>query len=458
MRRKILYGFQFVPFTLNAVVCGLFVWAAYAILYRPAAKVADEETLDSFRPFVILMGKVLFWFILALIALSILTTLATWLYYLVIRKTKRIGLQLDYTNEKRNKKTSKLFLQAELPGVIRPLLGFVKARLYYDDYKLTDSFPLLSNKRQPHRFWRLGILGKSRMALPDIKEYEVKGGFVFFEDMLRIFSFAAPEKVHSHFYQPPVLQEDLSHDVFPKKTETLDVRIDEMRRVEGEPLNYKDFESGDDVRRIVWKVYAKNRDLVVRIPERFEPYASHLYLYASFHAGIKKEWLGEAYFREMLNYYKNSVYTVYDALSKKEWEMRYISDQPYTPPDTLDEKEKVERTISNSDWQQDPGLLQYFSPRQATVLCISSLTDPAELESILDNNLSTIIYFAKLSQTFHHWVAWNWLKRLLLQPPKDRLNKLRTSWTFSATRIRIRKREKEIEKLLKECGVEYFVV
>jgi hypothetical protein len=66
---------------------------------------------------------------------------------------------------------------------------------------------------------------------------------------------------------------------------------------------------------------------------------------------------------------------------------------------------------------------------------------------------STVVYFIKLSNTFRHFVAWNWLKRLIFLPPKDRLNKLRTRWTFSPMRIQIRKREKEIEELLARSAV-----
>src|SRR5690606_36307087 len=118
-----------------------------------------------------------------------------------------------------------------------------------------------------------GISGKSSLQLPDIKEYELRGGFIFFEDMLHLVSLTVAQPVNGHFYQPPVLYgEEDDTGVFPKKTESMDVRIDEMRRVEGEYLHYKDFEPGDDVRRIVWKVYAKSRNLDVRMPESFEPY------------------------------------------------------------------------------------------------------------------------------------------------------------------------------------------
>jgi hypothetical protein len=257
-----------------------------------------------------------------------------------------------------------------------------------------------------------------------------------------------------NFYQPPVLRERDEREVSPKKTESTDIRIDQMRRVEGEYLNYKDFEAGDDVRRIVWKVYAKNRDLVVRVPEMFEPYASHLYLYASFHSAIGEAWVSGDYGKEMLNYFKNNVWTVYDTLAAKEFEMRYISDQPVAVPEGLTEAERVGRVISSSSWHRDKNLNSYFNPRQGTVLCISSLTDTRELAQLLDGaDSSTVIYFVKLSRTFRHSVALSWLKRLIFLPPKDRLNKLRDRWIFSPLRFQLARREREIETMLQKSDV-----
>jgi hypothetical protein len=312
----------------------------------------------------------------------------------------------------------------------------------------------MSNKLKEKSLQRVAITGKSRLMLPDIREYDIKGGFVYFQDMLHIFSLVSAQPMSGHFYQPPVTTGREDADVFPKKTETMDVRIEQLRRVEGEPLNYKDFEAGDDVRRIVWKVYAKNRELVVRIPEMYEPYASHLYFYASFYASVSTQWLSEGYLAEMLNYYKNSVWTVYDTLAHKEWEMRFIPDQNFNIPEQMTEAEKTAKIISNSMWHKDTALGQYFNSKSGTVLCISSLSDPQEIRNLLDRcDASVVVYFVKVSSVFRHYAALSLLSRLLFQPPQDRLSKLRTRWTFSPMRFQIQKREKEIEEILRKSSV-----
>jgi hypothetical protein len=467
-RRRLRYYFQFVPITGNAVLCGLALWLLYRILYRPpvlkgrAVDPADEQAdgaFNVFQPFIMLMGRIALLLIVLFIALSVFSALIAWLHFLWLKKKKGTVLELQFSTETKTGRSNKVFLNAALEGAFRPFLGFVKGRLFYDDYQLTGKFSLLSNKRREGSFLRRAINGKSRISLPDIKEYQLRGGFVFFEDMLHLFSFAVAQPAGGNFYQPPVLRKHQEQEVAPRKTETTDIRIDQMRRVEGEYLNYKDFEAGDDVRRIVWKVYAKNRDLVVRVPEKFEPYASHLYFYASFHTALREAWVAGDYGKEMLNYFKNAIWTVYDTLAAKAFEMRYISDQPATVPEGLKEADRVGRIISSSSWHNDKSLNNYFNVRQGTVLCISSLTDSHELAQLLESaDSGTVIYFVKLSRSFHHFIPLSWLKRLIFLPSEDRLSKLRDRWIFSPLRLQIGRREKEIDALLKKSGATVQVI
>lgn len=455
--KKARYYLQYFPFTINTVLCFVAAVAAYKLLYKPTQNKTEEPS--PFLPFILLMAKLAFWFIIALIVVSAISTIISWLYFLWIKKKKDSALKLHFTTEIINDKKRKLFLNAQVNGAFRPVLGFVKGRLFYDDYQMTDLFSLLSNKRKDKSWRREAITGKNRLQLPDIKEYELKGSFIFFQDMLHLFSLAVEQPVSGQFYQPPVLKERNDADVFPKQTENRDVRIEQMRRVEGEYLNYKDFESGDDVRRIVWKVYAKNRDLVVRIPEMYEPYASHLYFYASFFADVKKQWLADGYLKEMLNYYKNHVWTIYDVLSKKEWEMRFMPDQQFTISEEIGKEEKTARIISNSIWQKDLSLNDYFNPKKGAVLCISSLINLDELGDLLEKcDASTVVYFIKCSNVFKHFAVFGLLKRLIFLPPQDRLNKLRTRWTFSPMRLQIQKNENAIEDVLQQSNVIYTVL
>ncbi len=450
IRWKIRYYWQYFPFTLNSLFCTIAGWWAINTLKTKGPK---GEAPSQLLPFIIIMGKVAVIFIAVLVGVSVLSTFLGYIYYMYLRGTKGYWLKVEF-NVENKKGRNLLYLNAQVQGVIRPLLGFVKGRLYYDDNVFTDRFSLLSNKRKENSLLRLAITGKSQVYLPDIKEYELKGGFIYFQDMLHLVSLAVPQEVSGRFYQPPVTLTEETAEVYPKKTENMDVRIEQLRRVEGEYLNYKDFEAGDDVRRIVWKVYARNRELVVRTPELFEPYASHLYFYASFFAGVKGQWLGSGYLKEMLNYYKNNVWTVYESLSKKDWSMRYIPDQSFTMPEHLTEAEKCSKIISNSNWHTDTDLLQYFNPRHGSALCITSFTNIDDLANLLERcDGATMVYYVKLSRVLKQNVGLNLIKRIFFLPPQDRRNKLRNKWVFSPMRLQVLKREKEIEALLEKSNV-----
>jgi hypothetical protein len=451
LTRRLRYYLQYFPFTFNAVITGIALWLCFTVIKPDNAQKGEE--VSSFRPLILLMGKTALWFIVALIGFSVLSTIICWIYYLWLQKKKNYLLEFAFKPSGSGKKEG-MWLETILKQARRPFLGFIKGRLFYDGYQMTDKFLLASNKLRPQRFWREGISGKSKLVLPDIKEYKVQGGFVYFEDMLQLFSIPVRQRIQGHFYQAPEKVELQEQESLPRKTEQTDTRIEQLRKVEGEYLNYKDFEGGDDVRRIVWKVYAKSRELVVRVPEIFDPYASHVYFYASFHTDINELQHANAFSAEMLNYYKNRVWTAYEALTGKEWAVRYIPDQVLHVPEQKNEEELVQRIISNSHWHKDRELMDYFQPRYGSVLCISSFNSPADVAGLLEQCSSdTVVYYVKLSRTFRNFVPWSWLKRIFIQAPDDRLKRIRSRWFLSPLRFRLAKREKEIELILEKSNV-----
>lgn len=112
--------------------------------------------------------------------------------------------------------------------------------------------------------------------------YDVEEVQLQFCDMFRLFGIPYTLLARQQFYTLPQIQKEKAVVAQPNTTEEQTERIEIPKPSEGEYINYKDFETGDDVRRIVWKIYARNGQLVVRIPETKDPYASHLYFYASF--------------------------------------------------------------------------------------------------------------------------------------------------------------------------------
>jgi hypothetical protein len=446
LKKRVRIYAQWIPFTGNTLIFAIIYWALFRFLHQPITK---ENTSDAQLPFVRLMGAFVAWLFIGLVLLSVLSSLIAWLHFLWLRQKNKSGLQVHFYTENKNDQ-KRQFIEASLPHSLRPILGFVKARLYYDDGQLTDKFAMLSSKLKIKSLLREAIMGKSRIELLDIKEYQIKGGMIFFEDLLNIVSLPVQQNLGGNFYQAPDTLAQTSSEFSPKHSNSMDVRIEQLRKVEGDLLQYKSFEAGDDVRRIVWKVFAKNRALVVRIPERMEPYASKLNFYASFYNSIGKETLYSKYFAEMLNTYKHNVWSIYNALQQKEWQVKYIPDQTFQLSETLAEQERNERIISNSQWQNEYPTSHYFSTKKGTVLVISSLCKANDIAQIMDEADNSLqIFYVPLSQIFKQNVGLHWLSNILFTPAPDRLSGLKSKWIFSPLRRQLIQNEKEIERLLR---------
>ena len=452
-RRKIRFGWQYFPLSLNALLLAV---AAYWC-YRQLGEVAfDKEMPSSFAPFLILMGKTAFWFLMALLAFCLLSVVFCYLRFLWLNKRRSNGLAFEFSHQE---KRSRLSFKAVLPFVWRPWLGMVSCRLLYDDGRLTDKLPLLGNQRSKGSFFRNAVYGKQALALPDIKEYDLKGCFIYFEDLLHLFSFSCFLPRKGHFYQPPEAKAAKMSEAQPREVRQNNIRVSESQRMPGDYVLYKDFEGGDDIRRIVWQVYAKSRELVVRMPEERDFFASDINFYASFYTALPESRSRNAFAAEMLNFYKNCVWTAIDTLLKRNIALNYVPDQPFHAAETLGPAQRMQLSISNAGWQKDKPLPDYVPARKQGILCLSSFTEPEDLKAWLETAGSgAIVYFVPLSGAFRQVVVWTWLKRIFVKAPAERLKRLRARWLFSPLHGKTRKREKQLIKLLEEYELRWAVL
>lgn len=441
--KKLRYRMQFVPFTRNTLAVGIVVALAARVLRAPVSP--ETAPQNALLPFVRVMSLYSAWLLLGFLAISLGSTLICWLYFIWLHRKGKSALSIRVENGGQDHR-SELYLR--IPGALKPVLGYLKGRLVYDDLELTERFGLQSSERKKNSWLREAVTGKSKLILPDIREYTIRGGILYFEDWLQILSLPVLQPLQGNFYQSPEIYARNEEPVNPKKTDTLDVRIEELRKVEGEYFNYKDYEAGDDVRRIVWKLFARNRSLVVRIPERLEPYASHIYFYASFYKKTASPGY-DAYTDEMLNYFKSQVWTVYTELSKRDWQLKYIPDQEIRTEPMADESGRVERLIANSHWQRDRNVRSYFSLSKGSVLLVHSFSDPEELAQLLAEADSSVrVIFVPLSRCFRSLYVFHWISRLLFVPGKDRLARLKAKWMLSPLRRSVLKNERRLKEIV----------
>ena len=461
IKNKLRHGSFFVPFRFQVVLLTIILFAAYYWLKR--TNVLPET---SYTAIIDLFITVAMAFIAAIFAISFITAIIPWLFFLFKKKrnnvtikvktalTPALSIPIAIGREGVNEKQQ---VDISITPIYRPLFGYIRLRIHYDDDSISPKFSLI-NKQAKTQFFSSYLTGIFNWHLPQIKEYKVSNAIIYFEDMFQFFSFAATLPAQDKFFTQPQNKDSSSIKVQPKKTEDTNTRIDQIRKVEGEFLNYKNFENNDDVRRIVWKIYAKNKELVVRIPETNDPYASHVYFYASWYNAMGSAMYTDFY-TVFLNYYKTVVWNTYLQLSKQDLLLKYIPDQETKTTFADDPLEKIKYIISTSGWQTQKDLHHYFKKEEASVLCISSLVQAKEMEHILHGTgKDLVIVFVQLSNAFNEVKIMDWLQWIFVKPEKDGIDKLRLAWNLSPLKRKIIENENNIRAILSKSESEVLVV
>ncbi len=385
------------------------------------------------------------WFGVAIVLVALFTVLLSFAFYIYQKKKRGIQFQIA-TDLKESELHQKQTVRLSISPVLKPLFGFIKLRLLYDHDQFSEKFSLLENGNI--QFFKTSIEGTYYWLLPQIKEYQVEKAILYFEDIFQFFSIAADLPANNRFFTHPTAKNLQDLAVSPRKTEDTSTRIDQLRKVEGEYLNYKNFENNDDVRRIVWKIYAKNKELVVRIPEIMDPYASHIYLFASYYDSFEAAGIG-AIEVPFLNYYKVVNWSVYNALVKRGYEVRYIPDQEVATGGGNDEHERVKYSISTSQWHADKDLKTFVKTNDASVVVVSSLSNAGDVQDLLDNNSKEITFiFVKLTDSFKNQNVIDWVQWLFVENEKDSIDAYKREWALSTVRNSIKENEKKLQAIL----------
>jgi len=442
-QRKLNYIISFFPFKRNFILLvalgyGVWVW------------VKKEYYVDysSFAEVLLMLGIAITVVFAGLFAIGLLTTLISWIYFLFTHERQlaiRFGIDVKGP-------VGVTPVRIQLLHALRPFLGFIKVKLVFQDYHQTSVFPLENAVREQRKFFRTGITGAQTAALYDIKEYTILQVVVFFEDMFQLFRFPFRYRLTKSIYTTPptVALEELIVD--PNRTEEDTLRIQTLKRIEGEHLNYKNFESGDDVRRIVWKIYAKNKELVVRIPEIVNPYASHIYMIGSFYQTISVKPAIASFF---LNYYKTILENTVHSLKKEGVQIRYLGDQPVTTTFQISEEEKITYQISTAEWQKKEPITEYGDKPGTFLVAVSSLTSVDDIEKLLLAKKKDVIFFwVKLSTSFitHRFFQWT---SIFIRKKKNPTDKAVRQWIFSRSRRKILRNERSLKTLLKNNTIHY---
>lgn len=388
------------------------------------------------------------WTVIGLFALSLLTALATWLFFLLQAEKNKIKVKIKL-GDGHQAVAGWVPLAVMMTGpVIRPLLGTIRVRLVFEGKKLSDVITLDANVSKPRDWRRQGIKGSGSTLLHDRGIYDVEKVQVRFCDMFSLVALPYTLPVTQQLYTLPLEQEKSTVKAQPNTTEHQTHRVEIPRRVEGEFINYKEFETGDNIRRIVWKIYAKSGELVVRIPETRDPYASHLYFYASFYSGMDPG----IFDVELLNVYKDKIRNLFEAIQKNGYDVRIPQDQEVPKLPGMSDKHIELFQITAANWQAQHPPVAFVQPSKAAFVCLSALVPLAEIEPLLKNlSPSVPVVVVKLSDAIPSPFRIK-LQDLFFRPEKKPVDKLRNAWLLAPIRNRLKKNEDEILKVLNQRG------
>lgn len=363
---------------------------------RQPERAGDEVPTLQISDFIQLLISLAFWFLLSMFLLATISVLFSFLVFQFGKKNKYADLL-----HAGSKNVKSGYLQGNIPFYIKPLLGKLQAMVWYKDDTQQASF-----------FSKLPI-GKFLMELPvvHIKVYNVQEIELLFLDFLRMYRLPAtvygvgtflkhPKEIplEEVFTQPKIYSEEneTSSQILPNPEEW---------------LQFKHFESGDDVRRILWKLYAKNKDLFVRHQEPYTQYSSKLSLLVFFeldpHFSRK---LNMEMQQHLLNFYKQAVYTIYLELSKnfKEVAMAIHSGgKAATEADVLN-------LLTAVSWQSSE---QQIEIPEKTFIIAPSLC-PQELWEVLnqlkakDIALIPLLKDLKINPSDQWWLKWLFKNRI----------------------------------------------
>jgi hypothetical protein len=400
-----------------------FILLLFVLLVREYIAAGASEKVNDIA-FLLLKSSM---FVFGIIVLfSIITILIPYLMY---RSAKSIPeIKFTYTD------LNKIVCVVVCNKLLFPFAGILKAGLTFDkQYEV-----LIVLKKLKHR----QAYGKKELTLPNIKSYDLDKVTLFFQDIFRLFSFKIEFKNKVLVTVLPVSDNEIElSNVLSYTMNKDEIRTDTIHHKEGELLQFKHFESSDDIRRIVWPFYAKTKELIVRTIEMQSMYASRIDLYASF-CNNYRNMLAKTVSNDFLNNYKINIWELYKSL-KKDNEVRFIPDQKSKI--AVEYRHEVSAQISGMDWHANK-IEDYLGNEKVSVVCISSLLSLQNVEKCLDKlDANTIVVFSSLRSSVEKIGVKDIVREIFTIPEKKIIN---WRWLFSPNRRKILNNDNAIRNIL----------
>ena len=439
------------PIRFNALLLLLLSWAAYAWM-QGHRQGPDTDTPDSITPLIILLLQIAGLTLALLVALTLVLTLVAWAGLLWPRRGGARPVALHFGTAP----AGGLILTASLEVSPLPFWGTALLTVLFEEGNAAGPVLLQRAGFSPLPFGRRNWRSSAPLLLQRVQAYKVAGARVQLRDVFGLFALPVSLPAGALAVNKPTRTGADMPPLPPSRTTDFTERIEELKPVEGELFQYKNFETGDDMRRIVWKVYARNRDLVVRTPERLEPYASHIDLWASFGAALPLPYDAQnSWVQELLSFYKSALWGLYQSVSRQGLRPHFHSDQEValTGEEADGPAAEVQNAITGAQWT-DGSSLPAGAGGKGEVVVVSGLIAPEALHSLLRAGKGpSAVCLVALSESIPPPARQGILTRIFLRPARTPERLLQQGWQRSPLRLLLQRREAELRTLLEDSGV-----
>ncbi|MDR0421335.1 MAG: DUF58 domain-containing protein [Prevotellaceae bacterium] len=451
--RRFFTFFDVIPFTFTAVVFTVVSVFAYLYLVNNynVGELSAQTVFAAIAEYLLL-------FVFAIIGLGFLSVLTAFIIFVASTKRNKEGFKIsfDVTTDNENGITSSAKLKID--KLFFPLFGSVKVRFVFENKFITKKYALSSKKFR--LFSARNFETECIFDFPDVRNYVLKSVKFYFEDYFSLFSFLLNRSGNAQFYILPSEKHKINIVPNPISQQNTQVRTNIIKYLPGEYLHFKDFETSDDVRRIVWKIFAKNKELIVRTQELRNNYASKYVLYASFFNNKDLFLQADNFSRAFLTYYKNSIFGIYSEMKKNkklDTDIKFDQTINVTSESELLPKEMFE--ISAAEWQNSMSLDDFYKIGDTSVLCISSLVTANDIAKLINIvNESTVIVFVKVSNALKSNTLKLFIENIFIKPKHGSADELRFKFLFSPLRKRLITNEKKIIELLNREDNTFYVI
>ena len=433
LNRRYHYLALFWPFRWPFIFALSGSWFIYFLI-------RSSQVVTSYSGEVLMLaGKIFFAFF---ILVSLLLGLILLVFYLIFR-FKKSKSDIAWNNN-----------CLEVTNLIQPLLGFVRIHLLKNDMVCSESILLLPSRQSSIFFWG-GTMVSPPLTQSDIIRNEIIDSLVIhFEDPFRFFSFSIRRPIHIERLRLPDADAEATTWMTIKHPDREEQHTDTQQPRPGDWFRLKSFESGDDVRRIVWHLYARHKELMVRQQDQHQPYGDTLRIFVSFQVASSLH-LDSSLLLFFETYYKQRLYALIGGLLQEgllvDWCTESMQWEKGITSDSL-AVFLANASLHNNNKTQ--GLPATDAP---SIVFISTINDIKQISTFTSLWPNTIIVHVDLQRALNPPSWFMRFKQLWVKPKYQTNTEIQyTWWRHPAKRSIVKHAESVTSKLAqstKEGGI-----